>query len=455
MMGRDPSFHRRLLASASFIAAIAAMNAPVRSQTLPAGGRVASGSASISQSGSTLTINQTSARTIINWNAYSLGAGGTVTYAQPGASSATLNRVTGSAPSTIAGRINANGQVYIVNPNGIAITSSGAVNVGGGFVASTLGIADSDFNDGHIRFQGAGASAPVSNAGTISVGAGGFAGLIGGAVSNSGTIDVPLGKIGLGSGEQATLDPSGDGFLQVAVPTSAKTADGKALVDVSGKVRAAGGTVTLTAATAANAVRAAVNLSGYASASSVHTSGGAVILGGGPGGDVAVSGRASASGRSHGGSVAITGAHVALTGARISATGKTGAGGSVSATASRAVTVAGTTVEASGATKGGAVAIGGNARGAGPLPNAGTVAIDPASALHADATAAGDGGSVTVWSQGYTGFHGRITALGGPQGGNGGAVEVSSHGVLDYRGRPRRSRPWARRGRCCSIPTKS
>ena len=43
-------------------------------------------------------------------------------------------------------QLQANGQVYLVNPNGIAITPTGAVQVGGGFVASTLGIADSDFN---------------------------------------------------------------------------------------------------------------------------------------------------------------------------------------------------------------------------------------------------------------------------------------------------------------------
>src|SRR5712672_817259 len=67
-----------------------------------------------------------------------------------------------------------NGQVYLVNPNGIAITPSGTVNVGGGFVASTLGISDHDFLSGKRTFTGNGSSAAVSNAGRINVGRGGF-----------------------------------------------------------------------------------------------------------------------------------------------------------------------------------------------------------------------------------------------------------------------------------------
>ncbi len=66
----------------------------------------------------------------------------------------------------------------------------------------------------------------------------------------------------MGSGEQATLNLTGDNFLQVAVPTNTKTADGRALVDVSGKVSAAGGMVQLKAATVAQAIRDAVNVPG-------------------------------------------------------------------------------------------------------------------------------------------------------------------------------------------------
>jgi large exoprotein involved in heme utilization and adhesion len=65
-------------------------------------------------------------------------------------------------------------------------------------------------------------------------------------VSNSGTISVPLSKVGLGSGERVTLDLSGDGFLQVAVPTAATAT----LIKNSGTITANGGRVEIRAATA-------------------------------------------------------------------------------------------------------------------------------------------------------------------------------------------------------------
>ena len=245
---------------------------------------VSSGAASIRQSGANLSVVQTSPSAIVNWGSFSIGQGNAVTFDQPSASSAILNRVTGSARSTIAGELQANGQVYLVNPNGIAITPTGAVQVGGGFVASTLGIADNDFNKGNLNFVGNGASAGVANAGSIQAGPGGFVGLIGGTVSNSGVVSVPLGKVAMGSGEQATLNLTGDNFLQVAVPTNTKTADGQALIDVSGKVRAAGGSVQLKAATVAQAIRNAVNVPGELSVASARASGGSIILSGGSGG---------------------------------------------------------------------------------------------------------------------------------------------------------------------------
>ena len=79
------------------------------------------------------------------------------------------------------------------------------------------------------------------NAGSIEAASGGFVGLIGGTVVEFGRRLGPARKGRNGLGEQATLNLTGDNFLQVAVPTDAKTADGKALIDVSGKVVAAGG----------------------------------------------------------------------------------------------------------------------------------------------------------------------------------------------------------------------
>jgi filamentous hemagglutinin family protein len=426
---RKPLFppHRRraaLLASTSLVAALAAAPSVRAQQALPTNGSVASGAAAIGQSGSALTINQTSSRAVIDWSSFSIGAGNSVTFVQPGAGAAVLNRVTGATPSSIAGRLDANGQVFLVNPNGIAITKSGTVNVGGGFAASTLAITNRDFNEGRLNFHGGGASASVSNAGTITAAPGGFVSLLGGSVSNSGVIDAPLGKVALGSGEQATLDLTGDGFLQVALPTDAKTADGKALVDVSGTVKAAGGTVAIKAATAANAVRNAINLSGYVSARSARQVGGSIVLGGGEGGDVKVSGKLDASGRKGGGSIAVTGRNVALAHAQLIARSDAGVGGAVTATGTGAVQLKHAKIDVSGATGGGSIAVGGSPRGVGPLVNAATTSITQ-SALIADAVTSGNGGAITVWSSGSTTVTGRLSARGGALSGDGGAVETS------------------------------
>lgn len=426
-------------------------------QALPTGGRVVSGGATIgAPSGGAMSITQSSQNAIVNWQGFSIGQANRVDIVQPNASSAILNRVTGDTPSTIAGQLNANGQVYLVNPNGITITRSGQVNAAG-FVASTLDISDEDFKAGRRQFRGTGTSAAVTNRGTITIGRGGYAALIGGKVANSGTISVPLGKVGLGSGERATLDLSGDGFLQVAVPTSAK---GKgALVRQSGIISANGGSVTLTAAAARNMAREAVNLSGTIEARSVSGRNGSIVLSGGNGAvRVTSSGRldASGAGGQRGGRIKVAGAKVDLGGTvdvsgsrggrvalratdrltvsgRVEARGHVGKGGHITATAPAIATRA-ATIAASGASGGGTILVGGGYQGTGKLRHADTVDIDAGTTLKADATRAGDGGEVVIWSDRATRFAGTITARGGAQGGAGGQAEVSSHGLLGYAG---------------------
>ena len=405
---------------------------------LPQGGSVAAGAASIGASANNhLTITQSSSSAIINWNSFSVGQPNTVTFNQPSSSSAILNRVTGNTPSTIAGTIQANGQVYLVNPNGIAITSSGTVNVGGGFVASTLGISNNDFVSGKRTFTGNGSSAAVSNAGRINVGRGGFVALLGGTVSNEGRINVPLGKVGLGSGESITLDLAGDGFMQVAVPTASKTPNGKALIDVSGRISAAGGSIELKAATVREAIRDAVNVSGTLSARSVSGRSGAIVLGGGAGGNVIVAGRLSASaGRkaraTNGGAITVTGHNVTIANnASIKATSKDAKGGAISVTGA-AVSVGAAALDASGASGGGTILIGGGPQGTGSLAHAEMVKIAAGATLRANATRDGNGGTVVAWSDGATSIWGLLSASGAGLG-NGGTIETSGH-QLDVTG---------------------
>src|SRR5262249_44313648 len=91
---------------------------PSSAQQLPTGGSVAAGGVSIGapQHG-TLNINQSTNQAIINWNTFSVGTRGTVKFHQPGASSATLNRVTHYPPPSIAGTINAPGTAMPAHPS--------------------------------------------------------------------------------------------------------------------------------------------------------------------------------------------------------------------------------------------------------------------------------------------------------------------------------------------------
>ena len=94
------------------------------------GGTVVAGSANINHAGNSLTVNQASDRAIINWNGFSIPAGHSATFNLPSSSSAVLNRVTGADPSAIHGSLQSNGQVFLINPNGILVGPNANINVG-------------------------------------------------------------------------------------------------------------------------------------------------------------------------------------------------------------------------------------------------------------------------------------------------------------------------------------
>lgn len=115
---------------------------------LPTCGSVSAGAATISTQGAAMTVHQSTAKAVINWQGFSVGAGHSVQFQQPDASAVVLNRVTGSEASVISGALSANGNVFLVNPNGVLFNAGAQVDVGG-LVASTLSIRDNDFLAGN------------------------------------------------------------------------------------------------------------------------------------------------------------------------------------------------------------------------------------------------------------------------------------------------------------------
>ena len=132
---------------------------------LPTGGQVSAGTGQIATSGAQLSVTQTSQNLSINWQGFSIGTNESVIFNQPGASAIALNRVTGQNASEILGSLQSNGQVFLLNPNGVLFGASAQVSVGG-LVATTLGLGDSDFLAGNYRFSGT-STASVSNAGSL------------------------------------------------------------------------------------------------------------------------------------------------------------------------------------------------------------------------------------------------------------------------------------------------
>jgi filamentous hemagglutinin family protein len=109
--------------------ALAAVGSPLWAG--PAGERVIAGGATISRpdTGSTV-IHQTSDKAAINWQNFDVGAAESVRFDQPSSTSAALNRVLGQSPTEILGALAANGQVFVLNPNGVLFGASAQVNVG-------------------------------------------------------------------------------------------------------------------------------------------------------------------------------------------------------------------------------------------------------------------------------------------------------------------------------------
>jgi len=163
-------------------------------------------------------VNQSSQRAIINWNTFNIGQGETTTFYQPNSSSVALNRVIGGlGPSNINGTLLANGQVFIVNGDGVLIGRGAVINTSG-FLATTSNIHDSDFMAGNYNFNIPGnPSASIVNLGRITATNGGFAALVAPGVRNSGTITATLGTVTLAAGNAFTLDFYGDKLITLAV----------------------------------------------------------------------------------------------------------------------------------------------------------------------------------------------------------------------------------------------
>jgi filamentous hemagglutinin family protein len=385
---------------------------------LPSGGTVQAGSATIdSVSSQQLTIHQATEKAIIDWQEFGIDSSEHVDF-QLSQGGVTLNRVTGNNPSNIFGKLTSNGDLWLINPNGVLFGNNAQVDVHG-LIATTSNISNADFLSGNYNFNvPSSLSSTVVNQGTITAAEGGLVALVAPGVQNMGIINARLGKVSLASGRTFTVDLYGDQLINLGVDSQVMGQvtgmDGQALTSLvsnSGSIFADGGVVRLDVNAAQNIVDRVINMDGVIQARSVVEKNGTIILMGGDGGDVNVSGTLDASGYGQG----ETGGTVHVLGDMLSFIGNG-------------------LIDVSGDLGGGTLLFGGDFQGNGSVPNATDSYIGPNTQTFADAVTSGDGGKVIFWADRRMRFYGIVKGRGGKYFGDGGFVEVSGKEELYFDG---------------------
>jgi filamentous hemagglutinin family protein len=247
---------------------------PVASYANPQGGVVSSGQATITTDGKKLDIYQKTDRAIIDWRSFDIAADEFTEFHQPASSSVALNRINSGTPTQIFGKLSANGNILIVNPNGVLFGAGSHVDINS-LIATTADISNENFNNGRYIFNKPGnPNASIINRGVITAKDAGLVGLVAPNVENSGIITANLGRIHLASGDTATVDLYGDGLMEVAVSDDVTSQT----VTNTGKLNAAGGKIALTAAAGNHIVNSLITVKGELHAPSVGKRNGKIYI---------------------------------------------------------------------------------------------------------------------------------------------------------------------------------
>ncbi len=198
-------------------------------QALPGGRWQGALDPRIVNGGIDMVIDQTARGATLDWQSYNIGAGNSVRFNQPGADSVALNRIYDDNPSEINGRLSANGQVYLINRNGILFGEHAQVDVNT-LVASTLNIEQKVFEEGILgAIQGgqpvfvadddmpADATIEILEGADIGAtqGQGGRILVLAPNVINRGSVNAPDGQVVLAAAEDSVyLAQSGDPNLR-------------------------------------------------------------------------------------------------------------------------------------------------------------------------------------------------------------------------------------------------
>ncbi len=259
------------------------------------------------------TIIRNSVDAIINWKQFNIDQNEMVQFLQENNNSAVFNRVTSNQISQLKGILDSNGQVFLINPNGITIGKDAIINTNG-FTASTLDISNENIKARNFTLEQTKdkALAEIVNHGLITVGKDGSVNLIGGKVKNEGVISVNGGSISLLAGQKITISD----IINPTITYSIAAPENEAIN--LGDIFAKGGNINVRAANIRN--------KGKLSADSVSKDKSGNIILSAKEGEAEIGGVISAQNQqAKGGKLMITGDKVTLkTGAVIDLSGKEG-----------------------------------------------------------------------------------------------------------------------------------
>ena len=422
----------------------------------PEGGEIVAGEGTIAQSGVDTLIHQATERLAIDWQSFDIAANERVEFIQPSSSSIALNRVLSNNGTQILGRIESNGQVMVVNPNGVVFGKDSIINVGG-MIASGMSIDPASFINGDFTLNSLeGTEGKVINYGIINAAAGGSVTLVGQQVQNDGLISANLGAVNLAAGNEAvlTFDQSGLVGVKVTEAVLQNELGVDAAVINSGAINAEGGRVLLSASVSEDIFSNAVNNAGMNKTSSVvvHDDGSFTL---GAGADVINTGDIDTSvATGAAGQVVVLGNNVTSSGSISANTGSgtagaielhstdttlvtdtgtvsaqaatTGEGGDIKILGNKVGLFDSAEVNASGANAGGQVLVGGDKTGDNKkIRNADFIYLGENTAVKTDALINGNGGKLITFASDTARIYGNLYSRGGSEGGNGGFIETS------------------------------
>ena len=383
---------------------------------LPTNGVVAAGAAEINSTATKMTINQSTDQVIINWNTFNIGKDAHVQFIQPSVDSSALNRVLSVGASNIFGQLTSNGNVFLINPNGILFGPSSSVDVGS-LIATTANISDSNFLNKNYTFTAEKLSELV-NQGQIK---GGSIALIGPSIRNEGYLIASLGDVVLASSDKVSLSFGPNQKISVAIDPSKLGSQ----IQHTGSISATKGSVIIRADAAQTLVDQTIN--GPSSANAIVSNNGVVRL-------------VSSGGSIRANSVSLDSGSrgQSYVNSSIDVSQNNGKGGDINILGQEVYVDNLSKLNATGALGGGNILVGGDWQGGNGVAQSIYTSVESGAILDVSAIDNGNGGKIVAWSDitdpnSKTITRGTFLARGGANSGNGGNIETSGSSI-DFEG---------------------